>query len=334
MDKITFTSDCVICCELCKEQKAKYTCPRCDIQYCSVMCYKSSQHTQCSEYFFKECILKELAGSNMENHFGKNGKTNMENLLKKDSTTYADDLDSDDSEDGCLENFINRMKNIDLNDSDAVWSLLTEKERMEFKKKLFSGEVVELLPNWNPWWIEKPKFPTKECDVPESMKIPPVKTTIPLLSSVMLKKPNEKVVNGLGNILYGYAYASRLYMQDWTGNVSFVIETILAASTILYTNQCFETAQEAINCAQFSANKLFEISDELDLLVRNDIEQIQKSRIFLLAALSDISALLYKGVEAKRAPVKRLHIAIKKVDFYLSLVSEYDLNLFKCNVEH
>lgn len=150
------------------------------------MCYKSSQHTQCSEYFFKECILKELAGSNMENHFGKNGKTNMENLLKKDSTTYADDLDSDDSEDGCLENFINRMKNIDLNDSDAVWSLLTEKERMEFKKKLFSGEVVELLPNWNPWWIEKPKFPTKECDVPESMKIPPVKTTIPLLSSVMV----------------------------------------------------------------------------------------------------------------------------------------------------
>ncbi|KAI9553871.1 hypothetical protein GHT06_019141 [Daphnia sinensis] len=325
MDKITLASDCVICCELCKEQKAKYTCPRCGIQYCSVMCYKSSQHTQCSENFFKECVLKELVGSNVKNQLGQNGKTYMENLLKKDSTKYAEDLDSDDSEDGYHENFISRMKNVDLNDSEAVWSLLNDKEKTEFQQKLSSGEIVELLPNWNPWWIEKPNTPTKEYDVLQSMEIPPVKTTIPLLSSMMHKKPNVKVVNGLGNILYGYACASRLYMQDWTGNVNFAVETILAASTILYTNQCFETAQEAITCAQISANKLLDISDELNLLVRNDIEQILKNRKFLLAALSDISALLHKGAETKCAPKKRLHIAIKKVDFYLSFVNEYDL---------
>ncbi|XP_057375591.2 zinc finger HIT domain-containing protein 2-like [Daphnia carinata] len=333
MDKITLTSDCVISCELCKEQKAKYTCPRCGIQYCSVMCYKSFQHTQCSEYFFKECVLKELIGSNMESQLGQNQKTNMENLMKKDSMNYAEDLDSDDSEDSYDDNFISRMKNVDLNDSDAVWSLLNEKERTEFQRKLFTGEIVQLLPSWNPWWIQKPNIPTKENDVPEPMEIPPIKTTIPLLSSMMHKKPNGKVVNGLGNILYGYACASRLYMQDWTGSIRFVIETLLAASTILYTNQCFETAQEAITCAQFSAQKLLDISDELNLLVRNDLEQILKSRKFLLAALSDISALLHKGADTKCAPVKRLHIAIKKVDFYLSLVNEYDLTLSKCNVE-
>lgn len=170
----------------CNEQKTKYTCPRCGIQYCSVTCYKSSQHIKCSEIFFKDCVVKELVQNNTPKQFGQKALTDLENLLKKDTARYEDDVDSDDSGDVCHENFLERMKNVDLNDSNAVWTLLTEKERIDFKEKLFSGEVVKLLPNWNPWWIRISKISSEQIDVPESMGIPPIKNKIPLLSSMMV----------------------------------------------------------------------------------------------------------------------------------------------------
>lgn len=139
------------------------------------------------------------------------------------------------------------------------------------------------------------------------------------------------MANGLGNILYGYACASRLFMQDWTGNTNFVIETILEVATILCSNQCFETADEALNFAHFSAKKFLDVSDELNLLIRNDVQQILMSRKFSLAALSDISALLHKDANDKCASIKRMHIGIKKIDFYLSFVYEYHHIIFKCN---
>lgn len=39
----------------------KYSCPRCNILYCSVNCYKSEAHLQCSETFYKDCVVQEMA---------------------------------------------------------------------------------------------------------------------------------------------------------------------------------------------------------------------------------------------------------------------------------
>ena len=44
----------------CKKEKPKYTCPRCNIRYCSSACYKSEGHLQCSENFYKECFMEGL----------------------------------------------------------------------------------------------------------------------------------------------------------------------------------------------------------------------------------------------------------------------------------
>lgn len=47
-------------CMLCKCKPSLYTCPRCNLPYCSLPCYKSPEHSSCSEDFYKESVLQEL----------------------------------------------------------------------------------------------------------------------------------------------------------------------------------------------------------------------------------------------------------------------------------
>ncbi|KAK6456871.1 uncharacterized protein RJT20DRAFT_35044 [Scheffersomyces xylosifermentans] len=49
-----------IVCGLCNESASKYTCPKCQVLYCSLACYKSKKHESCSEQFFKSSIETEL----------------------------------------------------------------------------------------------------------------------------------------------------------------------------------------------------------------------------------------------------------------------------------
>ncbi|XP_062870098.1 zinc finger HIT domain-containing protein 2 [Trichomycterus rosablanca] len=56
-------------CGLCVVQPARYTCPRCNVPYCSLSCYRGDAHTSCSEDFYRECVSQELklrGGSDQE----------------------------------------------------------------------------------------------------------------------------------------------------------------------------------------------------------------------------------------------------------------------------
>jgi hypothetical protein len=49
-------------CPFCNRHLAKYVCPRCNQGYCSVQCYRSSGHEDCSEGFYKEQVKGEVGG--------------------------------------------------------------------------------------------------------------------------------------------------------------------------------------------------------------------------------------------------------------------------------
>lgn len=44
----------------CTDNLGKYVCPKCEAPYCSLLCYKSSTHLECTEKFYKDCIEEEL----------------------------------------------------------------------------------------------------------------------------------------------------------------------------------------------------------------------------------------------------------------------------------
>lgn len=45
-----------------------------------------------------------------------------------------------------------RLKNINLDNAEELWSALTASERQEFEAIVKNGEAAKMLPPWNPWW--------------------------------------------------------------------------------------------------------------------------------------------------------------------------------------
>lgn len=61
--------------------------------------------------------------------------------------------DSDDSDDSQkFHDLSTRLENIDLNNEEEIWNKLNAEERREFKKLISSGNIRNLLPEWQPWW--------------------------------------------------------------------------------------------------------------------------------------------------------------------------------------
>ncbi|KAF9436598.1 hypothetical protein BGZ76_003510 [Entomortierella beljakovae] len=47
-------------CGICNDQLFKYICPRCNLRYCSLTCYKDKSHVQCTESFYKDSVMNEI----------------------------------------------------------------------------------------------------------------------------------------------------------------------------------------------------------------------------------------------------------------------------------
>lgn len=67
-------------CGLCLSKPSCYTCPRCNVPYCSLVCYRSINHSACSEEFYKESVMQELKDMNETE---SEGKRRMQDILLK-----------------------------------------------------------------------------------------------------------------------------------------------------------------------------------------------------------------------------------------------------------
>ena len=142
----------------------------------------------CSENFFKDCVYKELKSSNQQGSGSQETKTKLESILRKNIEEESDQfLDSDDSEDEGQEDLANRLQNIDLNDSAVVWDHLNEKEKADFQDLITSGQIMEFIPKWDPWWMQQANEKlVQDLDVSVPNKTSESHTEIPLLSTLMV----------------------------------------------------------------------------------------------------------------------------------------------------
>lgn len=135
-------------CQLCLEKLAKYTCPRCNVRYCSLECYKCEKHTSCSELFYKNCVMEAL----QDDMIDKEGKQKMLELLKRNQQEESDDFLSGEGE----EDLADRLDGLNLDqDTEKIWDNLTQAEKQEFEKSIDNGYIGSLMDVWVPWWINK-----------------------------------------------------------------------------------------------------------------------------------------------------------------------------------
>lgn len=137
----------------CDNALAKYSCPKCNILYCSLNCYQSVSHLECSESFYKENVMNELQiGDNTDKkntmleilqrmHESNKISVSEDDLdvgdedepveyLNFGGDFHFDSLDSDDDDD--FQDITDRLAGVNLDNAEEVWEKLTEDEKQDF----------------------------------------------------------------------------------------------------------------------------------------------------------------------------------------------------------
>ena len=109
----------------------------------------------------------------------------------EDEIIDEEDLDSDDGSDMDLHT---RIKDLNLDDPNVLWNALTEDERNEFEAILSKGDVENIIPQWDPWWMYKKEKKlieenNKESNIESQMlKMCPELKVVPDFSSLTVSK--------------------------------------------------------------------------------------------------------------------------------------------------
>lgn len=343
-------------CEFCGIGVGSYTCPRCHRDYCGLKCYQAPGHSSCSEDFYKDCVRAELCGENLS----QESKEKMQQILRRLNDEAGRDEDSeegDSDDDDEVEDLEDRLRGVDLDDTERVWSLLTQEERRQFTDLVQTEQVLNILPDYTPWWSQQFPVPRiQEVDrdeelLPEYRRLaPPIWEDIPKFSDLCRQPPSDYVQYGLLNLLYAYAYAVRYLYGDYGDSPLRLVEIVetLAASL---QGQNFDLADTALEAAASLANQEPDLAVSLEMAraVKRDVYQLvrgpnrEEPTYYILAGLSDLRCQYLKAIQelkkksqkkppagdgrfSERPPqveAKAAKLHLKKIEFYLAWAKEY-----------
>ncbi|XP_040321710.1 zinc finger HIT domain-containing protein 2 [Herpailurus yagouaroundi] len=334
-------------------QPARYTCPRCNVPYCSLRCYRA--HGTCAEDFYRDQVLGELRGRSAS-------PSRLASALRRLREQRETE---DDPEDAGL------RPGPAPGGLSGLWELLAPAEKAAFERLLSRGEAGRLLPPWRPWWwgrgagprlleevgdavggdpvgleptpARAPPEPVKEAaaepflgDAPEAC-VPTVPTRIPTLASLSRGPASPLVRFQLPNVLFAYAHALALYHGGGDDALlSDFCATLLGVSGALGAQQVFASAEEALQAAA----RVLEAGEhppgplgtrgamrEAALILMGEGPANQKG--YTLAALGHLARTLG---QARRQAVAteerdRLYRARKKCQYLLAWTNENEVAL-------
>ncbi|KAK9876055.1 hypothetical protein WA026_011165 [Henosepilachna vigintioctopunctata] len=349
-------------CKLCDDAVGKYVCPKCNTLYCSVLCYQSEQHRNCSEQFYRDNVLEEMK----QNEDNALGKSRMLEILQKvhdsnilDADTFADtdiqegeDVDSDDSLE--IQDIAERLANVDLDNAEKVWEKLTEDERKEFAAFLQSEDVTKLIPPWKPWWSYYIDSKVQEIntDIDGYKNRCPSIECVGKFTDLCKKQPPGSVKLNLINIMAGYAFTTRYFNGECADFPREVISCLGSIALSLKCHQDYENFEFAVKSVEQECLNIDWIVTDAENIsaMREDLDQIlrgptrMESKFYVECALADIHNLLKKALQMKsdksggsfakhfpnaHFPEVKLHsssrikVFIKRVEYFLSYVHNF-----------
>uniref|UniRef100_A0A060TBS8 ARAD1D29810p n=1 Tax=Blastobotrys adeninivorans TaxID=409370 RepID=A0A060TBS8_BLAAD len=132
-----------VSCAFCGVLNPSYVCPKCELPYCSVSCYKSSKHVQCVDVFKSENgqraskeeqrrikqLLSQYNPVTSEDQVDKEWRYVLPPGVKmEDAKGETEESDNDESNgnDGYLERVVENASD------EELWNMLTEEEKKGF----------------------------------------------------------------------------------------------------------------------------------------------------------------------------------------------------------
>nr|XP_039270938.1 zinc finger HIT domain-containing protein 2-like [Styela clava] len=306
-------------CGICKEAAGKYTCPRCNVSYCSLGCFKHQTHSGCSESFYKDCFVQEMKQSRASDA----EKLRIMKMLKN----FEDENKKDDDPTEILEE---RLKNVNLDDSDEVWSRLTPDEREEFKRNMQNGSLVK---EWSPWWLYHDTNLVTEIDsVKQNTKdrspVPQYNLQVKSIEDLLQgSNPSILVGNNLVNVLFCYAYFCRRYNGNMNEIPCEFAHDIISASTFLSKGITLQSCSESVQSAMDGCTT---VQRELNSTEREGVETILDTYHILLGShKDDPSNYSIAGISELHTTCKSLKRSIKKKEFCSNIDSKDIFKIMK-----
>ncbi|XP_066108094.1 zinc finger HIT domain-containing protein 2 [Saccopteryx bilineata] len=253
-------------------QPARYTCPRCNVPYCSLRCYRA--HGTCAEDFYRDQVLGELRGRSASPSRLASALRRLRQQRDTEEELEDAGLRPGPAPGGLL----------------GLWEQLAPAEKAAFEQLLSRGEAGRLLPPWRPWWwgrgaeprlleelddtpggeaaeldpapARTPPDPMKDAAAAESPAseemalgdtpgacTPAVPTRIPTLASLSRGRTSPLIRFQLPNVLFSYAHTLALYHGGDDALLSDFCATLLGVSGALGAQQIFASAEEALQAA-------------------------------------------------------------------------------------
>ncbi|KAL6077103.1 HIT-type domain-containing protein [Balamuthia mandrillaris] len=321
-------------CRVCHKETARYTCPRCNLQYCSLACYKIHGQT-CTEAFYRESVVEGLKAQKPSE---EDKKRMLETLRRVHERQIEEEEATDDMEQE--EEALARFAGLSLQegvDSSALLESLSEQERREFFRALADGRLGELLELWKPWWEEggeggeggtqgpkivelsstfsqeKELSRVEEEEEEEEVWVkeikaalkpkrepPSVMKDIPPFSSLLKTQPSPLLVNNLVDLIYAYAYVQRLFNGEALDNATEAAHAIWELSLVLSQNKVHPTLPSAVDELLQNSLKpsLSNNPKEFSLAVLKDVVAILfRPSTFVLMALSDMHSIFEHALQ-------------------------------------
>ncbi|XP_067852052.1 zinc finger HIT domain-containing protein 2 [Heptranchias perlo] len=346
---------------------ARYTCPRCNVRFCSVTCYRESRHRACAEGFYRDWVLGELRGPRGGAEERRGLRESLRRLRDGEAPAPAP------------------------GSGPRLWQALSEPQLREFERLVESGGAAAWIEEWRPWWERRPEAPVQELPArgvkedrtskrinadqsadddgrptieneagrdglsgaternsdgfwEQDDSIPSICGKIaPLLS--LSSKPSPLIQYSVVNVLYSYAFSMKLINGDLSGEMrAEFIEAVMGISEALKGNRVFtssaealQTGLEAVRSSPYSSNPFEAVNTIKDTSVLLLGESRAPSGRYALAALSQLGRVLAKAKRFRPRDCKLddrvLYMARKKCAFLLSWVSEHEDALILLSLE-
>ncbi|KAG9307782.1 hypothetical protein G9A89_023347 [Geosiphon pyriformis] len=330
-------------CGICKIQFSRYICPRCNLLYCSLGCYKHDNHLNCTEMFYKNNIIEEIKNKEVDDF----QKRRMFEILQKfeqrgdeltAETAIMEGIENENNDQDIAE----RFEHLDIENAsfETIWSQLTslEREKMEreFEQISLTGKLgdlgtvlVEEVQLWKPWWEENQNY---ESDI-RSSKVQMVEQedfeeikggnglnfpncqlkilqNIQNLEELTRIPPNPDILFNLQVLIqyrYAFAHTCRYLNGEIYENPEETATILWDLSFILNSNTSFvyENVSEAIaaNLQNALEKSPYKQPPEFFLIVLKDLLCILSSFNNVLIALSELYRVFQDANNSKKGKI-------------------------------
>ena len=305
-------------CGLCGKNISRYTCPKCGVSYCSLECYKSRLHSDCSEKFYQQNVLDDISSRNIT----PEQQEAMLHLLTQEMETS--ELYDDETE--CSIDLESRLEGLDLDrDVEKIWSRLTSDEKEDFTRTM--GKYV---PGYKAWWKEFDLVTDESCGT-DNQQIPSLHPNIQGIVEIFKGRPTCTLKYDVINVVYTYVCVHRMYNGDFSGMEEHVAKDILGLSLVLKGDGSFSELQDALTQPGMSLLEIQDLdwpiaivygfyTDVIEILSHRNLQTTIPYVLYCLSHLYqvfDLALKLRKRSEQVKNMKKLFSMAQKKLYFFL-----------------